>query len=523
MVAALVLGDAREAHGIVGGDCHTRATSHTFFSVRPQYQSGTPERITLLRDRMAARARDFCYGTVQLVPYTSVSREASSIGTFFMPFGSCALSVAYVGQGTSTFGKIPGALSQHFGIYPSGAAEGERGSFRSSISIAPRQTVFGFGMTYRQVICTLPACENFLWLEASAPIMHVRNKVHLCEAVDPHNGPLMSEANGASLPQNMTEAFKQPSWCYGRIDNCRHMDVTHLGDIELKVGYEWLKNGCCFFESYFGLLVPTGNRVTGRYVFEPMVGHNKHWGAMLGNSGIFEFRTWDSGSTLAFAIDINALYLADRVECRSLDLKYRPWSRYMQVYASKAQASVAADLARAGDVKNALILHTPGINVFTQPLRVSPRTIKTINTGFVFNHSTLQGEFGYNFYARDAECVKLAGPWRTGSALKAIERGAGTTNPYQTINHFIESSASGDTEPVGVQDYDKNLLSERDLDFESAAHPAVVTHTAYAAFGWHHDVHELPCFVGFGALYEMCDDNTGLNRWGLWLKGGVSF
>ena len=137
------------------------------------------------------------------------------------------------------------------------------GMYNSTICLKASQAVAGVGLTYRQAFWELPCSNNLLWFEISAPIIHARNKVSLSEEVSADNTALLN----SGLPQNMIEAFKQEAWCYGKIDDCREMNKTALADLEIKFGYQWLKNDCCFFESFAGVLAPTGNRMKGTLPF----------------------------------------------------------------------------------------------------------------------------------------------------------------------------------------------------------------------------------------------------------------
>lgn len=513
---------------LVADDCNN-ISGHTFFWVRPQFQSASPERMVLWGDRITAK-RSVC-GMLQLVPFGGKSINRSGLGQFFMPWGSCDLDVEYVTEATKNSQFTPGAMSQQFGIYPSDL---ENGTFKSTICINPYQSVAGLGLTWRQYIWTLPDCDNHLWFEISSPIERVKNVVCLNEKLDPNNTDLIQTLSDCSLglPQNMTEAFKQASWCYGKIDNCGCQQKVGLADIECKVGYEWLNHDCCFFESYAGILFPTGNAPTARYMFEPILGHNKHYGVLFGTSGIFEFRACENECNFALAIDYNGLYLADRVERRSFDLNNCPWSRYMQVYLNMDQALEAQSLYNNGNQNKSRILYTPGINVFTKDMIVTPGLANTLNTALIYNQRCFELELGYNFYVRDAETVRLACCWQEGPALKAITDGQGYTNAYQCINNFVVSTDTNDQQPKpvvggygtgGNEGYGNNLIRAKDLDLQSAAMPAILTNTVYGSLGWHWDDCKYPLFVGLGASYEMVNNNAALERWLAWGKFGWTF
>lgn len=491
-------------------DCCCKVSSHTTFVVMPQYQSAMPERITGFRNRIGVR-KDGIGGALEVVPLGGKSLKSSDLAQFFTPFCKNMLSVS------NNFKRDqPDLLSEHFNIYPQDL---EHGTFNSLICLEASQAVAGVGLTYRQAFWELPGTDNMVWFEISGPLLHVRNKVRLYEEVSSDNTELM----GNGLPQNMIEAFKQSDWCYGKIDDCKDMHKTRLANLEVKFGYQWLKNDCCFFESFAGIIAPTGNNPTAHYIFEPIVGYGKHWAGEVGMTGVFQFwQSYNSDLALSFVLDMNAWYFAKHTERRSFDLKNRPWSRYMQVYANKEQAQLAADLQMT-DSKAALLLATPGINVFTKDMCVSPRMAKIVNSGLVLTGRHVEAEVGYNFFTRQAECVKLASCWKEGPALKAINQGAGYTNNLQSINRFTISEEQDDIQPLPVESYDLNLIKECDLDLESASHPGFITHTFYGSFMWRWDELKFPCFVGLGGSFEYCDDNTYLSRWLGWAKVGFSF
>src|SRR5205814_7945427 len=121
-----------------------------------------------------------------------------------------------------------------------------------------------------------------------------------------------------------------------------------------------------------------------------------------------------------------------RTQRRSFDLKNKPWSRYISVYANEEQAQEAADSLDT-------TLATPGINVFTKSLKITPGLAHNINTAFVFTCRTFEGEIGYNFYAKRSEHAKLACCWVEGPAIKHFN-GLGETNPIRDItgNPYLE-------------------------------------------------------------------------------------
>ena len=505
--------------------CKCKATSQSFFSARPLYQTASPEKESLNRNRMTLREEGHA-GSLQLTLFGSRSTDRDKLARYFTPFCKNVLTVT-----NNVFDpeNPPDLIAQHFNIYTAltGTEPRKPLPFKSEICIAPYQTAIGLGITWRQGFWHNECNDRWFWFELSTPIERVQNHVCLTEKVDPSS---TDEFLDNDLPHNMIQAFKQKAWRYGKIDDKCCMTKSGLADVELKLGYEWLKNDCCFFESYIGVLAPAGNRPVACYLFEPIVGHNKHWGMMIGGSGLFELWhndecTWE----VNYAMDLYSLYLFSGCERRSFDLKYRPWSRYMQLYLNKEQAQEAADLYASGKGTEAILLSTPGINVFTRDLTVEPRLTTVVNSALCFNHCAWQGEIGYNYFCREAECVSLRNCWQQGPALKSIFYNLdptaavpGVTNDLQTISLEILSTVP--VQPKALADYDDNLITADMLDLESAAHPAVSTNTFYGTLGYHWECcREYPSFVAVGGSYEYSEINTGLNRWVAWVKGGFSY
>lgn len=482
--------------------CKCKVTSHTFFSVRPPYETATPERDSLFLHRVRAR-EDGHYGAVQFTVLGGQSTNGCDLARFFTPFCKTTLKVTELDTDDNDL------LANQFNIY-TGSFE-HPGGFESTICFKPRQSVVGLGITYKQGFARCNKEEDrYLWFEISSPILRVKNTMCFSENVTETGGEPVND----DVVANMTQALNQDTWCYGKIDQCAH-DKVGLADIEFKLGYEYLKCETCNLEGYIGVLIPTGNEVEGKIVFEPIVGHGKHFGFMFGSSGDFEL--WHNDELerrIVFAYDMNFLYLAKHKERRSFDLKYKPWSRYMQVYANLEQAQQAAT---AATVDEAILLHTPGINVFTRDMCINPNFSRTYNAEFIFYGKCWQAEAGYNFYARSPECVELACSWVEGPALKSLY-GYGYTDNVQTINNRLNNNNA-----VDVTYYDENIITLCDLDLESAAHPCVLSHTIFGALGYRWDDREYPAFLGIGASYEFAVTNAGLDRWLAWGKFGFSF
>jgi hypothetical protein len=344
----------------------------------------------------------------------------------------------------------------------------------------------------------------------------------------------------------MVAAFNQDAWKYGKIKSegsgksltFPSQSKTKLGDIEFKLGLEWLERDPYHLESYIGLIIPTGNKTNGEYIFEPVVGRGHHLGIMWGSTG--GFKLWDNKDetrNVRVEYALHSEYLFQNTQVRSFDLKDKPFSRYMQVYASEndAVAAFAAAEANESDLNYNV---TPGINVFTKPLHVTPGFTFDMNVAGVLScERGFQGELGYNMLVKRAESVKLACPWIPGPALRHY-RGFGWTNPIRDITgnwrleniqganpSLIESQQDNTVDPdLGVNAYSINQITGDQLDMTSAAHPNYISYTIYGTLGYRWDERNFPLEVSAGGSYEWADaTNAVMDRWMLWAKLAVSF
>lgn len=499
--------------------CECPNGGKTYFNVRPLYQSVSPELISGFRnDKMRAAKTG---GAFDFVIFGGKSTKANDLGSYFMPFCKNALTVNEELNTQANGGAD--LLAQHFNIYTNDNTAGT-GGFASTFAFCARQSAVGFGMHYKQGF--LYNCDNTKWwyVDVNMPIMHVKNSMIITETVQSNGGGVDASA-GTTPVANMTQAFKQSAWCYGKINNCP-MRKTGLADIELKVGRELWYSQECFLGAYIGALIPTGNRPEGHYVFEPIIGHGKHAGVIWGTEGVIEF--WHSCNEqwhAQFAMNAHAQYLFNAKQTRSFDLKNKPWSRYMEVYANIEQAQQAAALCDSLDANSNIQgarLATPGINVFTKPVKVRPGfSVNTTAALVIQSDCGFVSEVGYNCFARQAECVKLGCKWQEGPALKAFE-GCGLTQPVRTITP--NQQLNDPVIQVAVADYNQSIITADELDLNSAAHPAFFAQIVYGSVGynWHKEC-RVPMRADIGGSYEFGNNRATMHRWTLWGKFGFAY
>lgn len=484
-------------------------TSHTFFSVRPQYYTCLPIKESFFKKQLLDASEDGCGCTFEVVPFGGRTTNSKRLAGFFTPGGKCCLNVLEAKDTvpTSLLDGLPDKdiEARHFNIETASTTN----TFRSRICFRPRQTYAGVGLSYRHCITCSEHNKAKYWIELSAPVINVKNRMGLCEEIIDNGGGPVAAVGLDDAPRvgNMTAAFKQANWLYGKIDDsCDGMSKTALGDIEAMLGLNWQMTNCCFLSWYVGAVFPTGNKPNGQYVFQPIVGNNHHFGFMYGST--FEYDFWSCGDhELVMRWDANSRYLFRNHQIRSFDLQNKPWSRYMEMYSNPNQAAGAFAALNPDS-------GTSGINIMTQCVKVFPRFNATMTTALSYRCRCWLAEAGYNFFARQAEKVELANQWTTNPALKSLA-GAGTTTVARTIKDNFQDCF------FDFADY--HPFTVCDLDLESAAHPAVLSHLIYATAGYNWYECCYPTTLAIGGSYEFGDTNAQLERWTVWGKCVIAF
>ena len=493
-------------------------SSHTFFSIRPEFQTGSPERETLLRDPFIID--NDRRGVFELVPIVGHSANSNKLAEYFLPFGKSEILVA---EDNSLYASQRDVSAAQLNINNSTLTNPLGNTFASRSKFEFERSVMGIGFGYR---CRLFNHNGHgMWFAISSPFEIVRNNVTIHEhIIEPSGnpvgvGPLLTQDNFGQSDEeqidpisvsSVTLAFMQQTWEFGRVDQCAHEKIG-LADIDFQFGYAW-HDVHCHAELYLGATIPTGNKPKACLLFEPIIGNNKH-GAILFGGTLLNKLFVRGDISISMILSMNSRYLFANTQPRSFDLKDKRWGRYMEVYANIE----AAEAAAAALSVNINAFGTPGINVFTQNMRVHPGFSNLMNLGFVFKNSFFHGELGYELFSRQAERVKLACCWQPGPALIAAV-GSGETTKSRTINH----NASG-SDDVLLPNY--AVLEASDLDIASAAHPSVVDHSLYVSGGFecNNENTRVTPFLTIGASYEFSSNNASIDRWLAWLKYGLMY
>lgn len=489
--------------------CDFANTSKSYLNVRPQGQSVSPELVSAFRyDRMTAKENGR-HGGVFIEIFGGKSTNSDQLSRYFSVGGKHVMRVK---SSTSVVDDAPAGdiLADYFNVFTA------NGQFESTISFCPEQSTFGFLFYGRKGFLQNEEKERGFWASISFPVMRVQNNMNLKETVTNDGGGVSTTASPTAVA-NMTEAFNQSGWKYGKIP-CGNLHKVGVADVELKVGYEWLEHEPCHLESYIGMVIPAGNKPDGEYLFEPIVGNGKHFGLMWGGAfGATFYEDEARDRNLRVEFTAHSQYLFSREQIRSFDVKYKPWSRYMGVYANIADATEASGLATPAYQAN---YQTPGINIFTRPVDVTPGFSHNVTSALTYSCKKLYAEVGCNVYARQDECLELECSFADDAAFKALPGGGETS----TIRNITGNATLDGAGVITLANYETAVIQESDLDLNSAASPAYMSYTLYGTIGYRCDEYKYPVVAALGGSFEdAVETNGGISRWLVWGKVGFSF
>jgi|GEM_PF-742126 len=378
------------------------------------------------------------------------------------------------------------------------------------------------------------------------------------------------DTDGATnvAPANVTEAFAQEAWNYGKI-GCLNK-ITRLSDIELSIGRLWTCGDCAWSSWELGLVIPTGNKPTAEYVAPAVVGNGQHAALRIGSITSLMLTESDESSTW-YRLDMDARYLFRNTQKRSFDLLGNEWSRYMMVWENEDTytAAISALVAPLSLTTPQTMLpqrgYTPGINVFTTDFYVKPQFQGRLNSAVMYAGEHFQAEIGWNTFVRQKECVELACGWDSAPAFadSSYLGGVGLNNnrtiyndSQTTVTNAVDSLTRGYTlanlplvavvsqgvsgngtasnplyiaaSTLAANDatasalYENFAIGEELINLDSVSTPAAITQTPYLTLGYAFDYECVPT-VAVGASYEFTSSNRALSQWMVWGKFECAF
>ena len=448
---------------------------------------------------------------IEFLPFYIQNTNKSEISEYFLPF-NCNLLTS---EDNAT-NVLKDVAAIHLNINHAD------NNFESVTNFCPKYQNVGFLIHINSFF----KCRY--WIDLILPISEVKNNMNLQETILNLGGDTTT-----TFVSDVTEAFKQSSWNYGKIDGTR--SKKGLNDIDFKFGTHTSIQ--FFYEKslsmtghssrvsdeamrrrtyremsifpFIGCIIPTGNKTNSKYLFEPMIGNTKHFAFQGGLINFLEL-----APCITFYFDLNLIYQFKNSQKRMLDLIDKSWSRYMIVYESPEAALIASN--NSGQPQNG-DKGSPGINSFTQEVYVSPGFTFQSTGRLWFIKNCLKNEFGISVYFRESEKLYLRCREKLGNIALVGAAGSGTTTNARTINYNYLGTTINNTEDDKIMDNEYASVSASDFNLDSGSAPCALSLTFFYKFQYLYKNYKF----NLATSYKSSRSNASPNLFAFW--GGLTY
>jgi len=381
------------------------------------------------------------------------------------------------------------------------------------LKFKPKQEIYGAQLDYHQRMDLL---SDKLFIEISIPVAKVKNDINISPEGDLKPISLVTPTGSIShqfVGKTLLDYFKgqifdlnklsetqQEALSFAKIDGSQSR--TGIADVAATVGYRLITNQNYAISLKGYCTIPTGNRATGEYLFEPICGNGGHW--VLGFGPDAELNVWKDGdSSFGLFSSLKVSYGLEGSERRTLGLKKDagssvPFSQYYLVG------------------KKGTIPLLPFANISTLDLKIEPKWQFEALIDLAFSLSCFHINLGYNFFVKEKEGVSLKKSWPNDTFAIAVKNydtkpdvapvGRERSNYHPFLYVF--------TNPSQDPNIINHTIEEKNLDILSAATSSQSSHKLHASLGYLSGGENSFLFSLWGA-YEFSDSNSALSNYSL--------
>jgi hypothetical protein len=310
---------------------------------------------------------------------------------------------------------------------------------------------------------------------------------------------------------------------------------TRLADIQADFGWNFLLKKDYNLGMFARVVAPTGGKVKGEWLFEPVVGNGGHWELGGGLTGSYVFwRNQEETKHFGFYVDGEITHLFNAKQNRVFDLVDKPLSRYIQAYKTV----------------NAVETYAPLANLTSCEMNVNVAVQADVTAMFNYTCHNWSYDLGYNFWARSCEKFDCKSDCDSCDTCNSCDSCDDCCGACVIKNGNVDNWTIMTSDAINTYDDSAEVrLTDSMINYDGAKTKGM-SHKVFANVNYAWTDREVVPFVGLGGFAEFgrngscCDDDcnscntcdtcscddecsgctyASLSQWGLWLKGGVSF
>lgn len=375
----------------------------------------------------------------------------------------------------------------------------------------------------------LSNCVCNSWARVNMVIANCKTELHLdgdtTEVIGSAFPAGYFASSEVSIPYNsVLDAFEAqspfgevPRMKYGRFSN-HEKSKTGVAGIHIDLGYDFVRCERGHLGASVHVVLPTGTRPKGVFIFEPVIGANKSWQVGATVNASYDLYKGCNNNRLTLFFDSVLTHLFKARQYRPFQLKNGPGSEFLIL---KKFDCVGTEI---GLERAANILHGEtriGANImFDGALMLQ------------YSHCNFFGDIGYNFWYRSKEkrsnTVCFSGFEENKFGIKGAQ--ANLTDPASQFCTVIpggctpvnETASKTTISTTAADDAKTTFIGLADIDFSAPLNPHALSNKIFASLGYQFEC-KYPIYFLIGGEVEFGQDNRAVNQWGVLGQFGVSF
>ena len=426
-------------------------------------------------------------GGLQIIPFFQGSSPLSKSARYFLIKGKTQLLIS--GDANSNELPVRDIRAEWLGL-PS--------DFSGYMSLNPQQKQYGCVLEYNQDLKQWfdVAFLRDMFISLEIPILGVENKLHL------EQSQVINE--GTNFPQNIIEAFNQPSWLFSKMPAKKKR--AGVAEIKAMLGSSYISENYLQLIYYSALVIPTSKAQHAEWMFDAVIGNNKHMGVGAGVNMQVPLNRDMSSHVFSWVLNLESIILIRNKQWRTFDLRDKPYSRFLL-------------MNTLGGPPNTNI---PGVNLLTRKATIKPFNMVDFTMGWRVNRNNLEFELGWGIWGHGFERVEYIDDNHEFELLPFGIAGTepGTTAHRSTISHQAPNdtvNGKPDGAPLFV------AIQPSDVDLHSGSNKGALDFRLFMSGGSIQKGTSIDHVIGGGWSVDIPYINSALQVWCLWLKYGVTF